>query len=296
MTQRLGCESATTRNPYTVPRARLFVMLFLAALSTTLLAADDDVKPSNWINHPKIKEIRSIYNQINKSIPNLNQRFFSVSPGAHPNVDWLEDKFGRVRKVSIIIGDEGGHSHSEYYFDEKQILRFALYEFGSAQDDGTHSSDTIRYYFDETGSLFFCDTPGELLSAKKGRSILRMQNLQELRAGVKEYYPHEVFLGDLGKNVDPKSYDVAVSLLKDASQANIERAIPSLVRGLQNNNAEIRASSAYGLGTVAKFAKGALPDLLHSSQDADREVRRCAINAINLIHAEGAILNNSQRK
>ncbi len=132
---------------------------FLLLLSTVItllfqLANAQEINKRNWVSHPKIKEIREIFQEVNNSRLVVTTQTCELNDGAVSLVAKLyRDKNNRIRKYRIEGGSEDSFSQIEYYYSITGKHRFT-FESSSASN-GT--SIEKRIYLDEKGQLLYED-------------------------------------------------------------------------------------------------------------------------------------------
>ncbi len=111
---------------------------------------------SNWSSHPKIKEVRKIYEKINEKVWKYNSQdreceFDGGSNGIFATI--YKDNNGVVRKYELDGGSDDSVAHGEYYYSSKGLLRFSFLVQRAV--NGTHSER--RNYFDTNNKLIYSD-------------------------------------------------------------------------------------------------------------------------------------------
>lgn len=94
-------------------------------------AAGEPITENNWMNHPEISEVRSLYQKINESKDvgdlDLTERQFEDCEPYEDNVRTLYiDRNGKPRIYYYKGGSEDSFVERELYYDESGKLRFAF--------------------------------------------------------------------------------------------------------------------------------------------------------------------------
>ncbi|NJO17630.1 MAG: hypothetical protein HC877_18405 [Thioploca sp.] len=110
------------------------------------------INKTNWLNHPKIQEIRNIYNQIESRITNntlvkSEKSLASEEPAVPTSKTIYVDNLGTVRKYIEAAGSEDSALTSNYYYDHAGRLRFVFITGGAVNG----SQLEHRIYFDTRG-------------------------------------------------------------------------------------------------------------------------------------------------
>jgi hypothetical protein len=131
-------------------------------LAIPLLCQAASVDSKNWMNHPEIRKIRSLYNDIEASIRTEKLKKTTLPPGCknpvHPEWDpdiaaLYEESSGVVRKLAISGGTDDFAADANYYYDKGGKLRFF---FQSLRDvNGTEQES--RIYYRENGEVLYQD-------------------------------------------------------------------------------------------------------------------------------------------
>jgi hypothetical protein len=113
---------------------------------------NDAITEKNWVNHPRIVEVRSLYQAIEqaKSIGSLQRkerRFDDCAPYEDSVRLLYADQNGRPRIYSYEGGSDDSAVKHELYYDDNGKLRFAFIVASAV--NGTHVEH--RVYFAETG-------------------------------------------------------------------------------------------------------------------------------------------------
>ena len=117
-----------------------------------MCAAQDggEVTKANWRQHPKIKEVRSIYQAVNSGRKRLRmkKRSFEYCEPYEDSVRMIgADASGRVRFYQKEGGSEDSSLKFEHYYDESGRLRFVFITGGAVSG----SKLEHRIYFDADG-------------------------------------------------------------------------------------------------------------------------------------------------
>ncbi len=127
--------------------------IVMSLLSGFVYASDNqEINETNWINHPKIKEIREIYNEVEGKIINRElierRKAFEYSIPYEPTLKVIYfEKSNTVRKYIEEAGSDDSALKFNYYYDQKQTLRFVFITGGAVNG----SSLEHRIYFDSSG-------------------------------------------------------------------------------------------------------------------------------------------------
>src|SRR5262245_27136537 len=131
----------------------LFLLLFVFS---PCFAGPLPIDSKNWISHPEIKHIRSIYNETEEAIK--KGRFTKKPvrlecPSAGPTVQatFYDDSSGRVRKYQLSGGSDDSAVDTSYYYDKNGKLRFVFQSLRAV--NGTDME--TRTYFDEQGTMLY---------------------------------------------------------------------------------------------------------------------------------------------
>jgi hypothetical protein len=116
------------------------------------VSAAEPVNDDNWQNHPEIKKIRALYNEVNTAEKSGKFRRESrkcVLYGGSFEISGVlnKDQKGVVRKYVVDAGSGDSVGKAEYYYDKRGIPRFT-YRTRAAYN-GAKKWD--RIYFDEKG-------------------------------------------------------------------------------------------------------------------------------------------------
>ena len=131
----------------------LFMIIMVSLLSNLIFAFDNtEINESNWLNHPKIVEVREIYNEVEAEIRYKNvieqKKIFEYSEPYAPTLKVIYfNKFNIVRKYTEEAGSDDSALEFNYYYDHKQILRFVFIKGGTVNG----SILEHRIYFDSNG-------------------------------------------------------------------------------------------------------------------------------------------------
>ena len=109
-----------------------------------------EVTKENWRQHPKIKEVRAIYQAVNSGRMKLlvkKRTFEYCEPGEDTARTIGTDAQGRVRLYQREGGSEDSALKFEHYYDEAGRLRFVLVTGGAVSGSRLEH----RIYFDADG-------------------------------------------------------------------------------------------------------------------------------------------------
>jgi hypothetical protein len=134
-------------------KEKIILAIIICLFSGSIFAFNDnEINESNWQNHPQIKEIREIFNEVEGEIKYKNvielRKVFEYTEPYLPTLKVLYcDKFNTVRKYIEEDGSEDSALKFNYYYDQKPILRF-VYITGGAVNG---SKIEHRIYFNSGG-------------------------------------------------------------------------------------------------------------------------------------------------
>jgi hypothetical protein len=138
-----------------------FFMVFICWIVSISVWALEPVTDENWQNHPEIKKIRILFNEINRlqKVGKLKKQrheceFYDGS--LYEGKELYQDKSGVVRKYVVGVGTGDSADNAEYYYDAKGLLRFTYLTTGRFD---TLKSD--RIYYDEKGEYLYTNTKQE---------------------------------------------------------------------------------------------------------------------------------------
>jgi hypothetical protein len=132
-------------------------LLIAAGLIFPALASDNVISDTNWQNHPEIKAVRAIYNEIENAIKkHAYQEKEKYPPDSEelPNFSFKSIYFdgrGRARKYYVQGGTDDQALQFSYYYDKTGRLRFVYITGGAV--NGTRMSH--RIYFNAGGVRIF---------------------------------------------------------------------------------------------------------------------------------------------
>lgn len=112
----------------------------------------EPVNDRNWQNHPEIRKIRALYNEVNTAekagkFKRASRKCVLHGGSFEINGVLYKDQKGVVRKYVVDAGSGDSVGRAEYYYDTKGIRRFTYRTRGAY--NGTKKRD--RIYFDEEG-------------------------------------------------------------------------------------------------------------------------------------------------
>lgn len=118
----------------------------------------EPITKQNWISHPKIKEIRLLFKQINEKAYWSEYTKKSKQCELHKGAVIISGEFhtdsnGIIRLYKIDGGTGDSTSQAEYYYSDKGKLRFS---FLVRKSFNGHHSET-RTYFDKLGNELYSD-------------------------------------------------------------------------------------------------------------------------------------------
>lgn len=125
-------------------------VVFFAQAAVCSAQGGGEVTKENWRQHPKIKEVRAVYQAVNAGRKRLSikKRSFEY---CEPGEDTLRvigtDAQGRVRFYQREGGSEDSSLKFEHYYDEAGRLRFVLITGGAVSGSKLEQ----RIYFDADG-------------------------------------------------------------------------------------------------------------------------------------------------
>lgn len=129
-------------------------ILFAASLAVSAACAAGPITDKNWMYHPDIVEVRSLYEKLQKEKEagtlKESKRVFDTAYCPYEDAVriLLRDHQGRARIYYYDGGSEDSMVTSEMFYDEAGQLRFALLHGGAV--NGTKVED--RFYFSKTGT------------------------------------------------------------------------------------------------------------------------------------------------
>lgn len=128
-----------------------FAILFLG-MTPVLVKAVVPINNTNWLNHPEVRQIRSLYAAIN-----VDQKAGTLKPESRACVLYdgaveitgttYKDHRRVIRKYTITAGTGDSMGTVEYYYDSRGVPRFT-YKTNNAYN-GTKKQD--RIYFNTSG-------------------------------------------------------------------------------------------------------------------------------------------------
>ncbi|GMQ61719.1 hypothetical protein [Vallitalea maricola] len=111
-----------------------------------------DITESNWMNHPKIVEIRAIYNAIEKSLKSeqltVTNKNTTNNLSLSKDIIIYKDANQKTRKYTEQGGSDDSAYTTSYYYDDLNNLRFVFLELGAT--NGTNAE--YRLYYDKEGN------------------------------------------------------------------------------------------------------------------------------------------------
>lgn len=131
----------------------LLIIIMVSLLSNLIFAFDNtEINESNWLNHPKIVEVREIYNEVEGEIRSKNvieqKKIYEYSEPYAPTLKVIYfDKYNIVRKYTEEAGSDDSALEFYYYYDHQQLLRFVFIKGGAVNG----SILEHRIYFDSNG-------------------------------------------------------------------------------------------------------------------------------------------------
>jgi hypothetical protein len=128
-----------------------------AADTSADLTASGPITLGNFINHPKIKEIRAEVAAVDAAKLTRAKKDAVACPDSDIEESWTKftDEAGTIRKFGDSWGGSDGDGTTTYYYDAAGHLRFVFDVLESAPaDDSLHVTDT-RVYFDAAGARIF---------------------------------------------------------------------------------------------------------------------------------------------
>jgi len=120
--------------------------------------AQQPVTAANWRNHPAVRTIRAITQQIEAAARNGKLSVRTDSADCNDGAVTLTarlytDSVGHVRKYVVAGGSEDSFREVRYYYDGRARLRFSFATLGAV--NGTEQE--TRQYFDSTGARLYKD-------------------------------------------------------------------------------------------------------------------------------------------
>lgn len=121
----------------------------------------EPITSANWHSHPRILEVRAIYDEIQRSIRLGEMKKIERIIDEESSQDCLEkfiydsfrmmytDRRGVVRRYEYTGGSDDSMLSREFYYDSQGHLRFVYIKAGAVEDN---TNIQHRIYFDETGT------------------------------------------------------------------------------------------------------------------------------------------------
>ena len=133
---------------------KIFLGIFLVLIG---LVQAQTITAKNWQNHPKILEIRAIYNAVNTLVKHKKLKLEIQNFDYCPTWDLERSKYtdarGVVRRYVKAGGSEDSAVTLEHTYDAQGHLRFVLVKAGAVND----TSLELRFYFDAAGKRLWLD-------------------------------------------------------------------------------------------------------------------------------------------
>jgi hypothetical protein len=131
----------------------VLVICVFAGLSPLVFPNETEITARNWMTHPRIVKIRAIVNAIDRDIASKHitkkRDFMRTNARGLTNTFVLyADGDGNIRKVTSDDGSEDSHIVSDFYYDNKHILRFAFIKAGAVNGAAVEH----RIYFDDASN------------------------------------------------------------------------------------------------------------------------------------------------
>ncbi len=129
------------------------LLVIISGLSRSGYALNETpINKTNWLNHPKIQEIRDIYNKIESRITNntldKSEKSMESEETSVPISKIIYvDNLGTIRKYIEETGSDDSALTSNYYYDHAGKLRFVFITRGAVNG----SKMEHRIYFDTRG-------------------------------------------------------------------------------------------------------------------------------------------------
>jgi len=136
----------------------IIYILFLFFSIVSIASTANQINDKNWTSHPKIKEIRKIYNTteglISSNKLKVKKRTFEY---CEPYVDMDREiyinKNGYVRKYMNSKGSDDSSVTQSFYYGDAEKLRFIFAQCGAL--NGTKLE--VRIYLDKKGNRLWED-------------------------------------------------------------------------------------------------------------------------------------------
>jgi hypothetical protein len=133
-----------------------FLLVFFALCPS--FAEPLPIESKNWMSHPEIKRIRSLYNEIEESVKKgrLSKKPVPMdcpSEESFIEATFYEDPSGIVRKYQLSGGSYDSEADASYYYDKAGKLRFVFQSLRAV--NGTDME--TRTYFYEKGNILYQD-------------------------------------------------------------------------------------------------------------------------------------------
>lgn len=134
------------------------ICIFLCCVLPLATLATEPVNDKNWQNHPDVKKIRTLYNEINAyekagKLKKESRKCALYGGSFEKDGVMYKDRKGIVRKYAVDASSGDSVGKAEYFYDARGILRFTYRTRGAF--NGTKKWD--RIYFDEKGGHLLTD-------------------------------------------------------------------------------------------------------------------------------------------
>lgn len=134
------------------------LLLILAPLLPVASGAQQPVTAANWRNHPAVRAIRAITQQVEAAVREGKLTVQTDSAECNGGAVKLTarlyaDSTAHVRKYVVAGGSGDSYSEERYYYDGRGRLRFSFETLGAV--NGTQQQ--TRQYFDSTGARLYKD-------------------------------------------------------------------------------------------------------------------------------------------
>jgi hypothetical protein len=127
----------------------VFTVIFIFVFSLALVSAEKEITDKNWNTHPKIIEVRKLYNDIEeallkKRITKMKDVMQKEERGFNETYILYADSENVIRKVVVERGSDDSSIITSHYYDAKKNLRFVFIKAGAVNG----ASLEQRIYFD----------------------------------------------------------------------------------------------------------------------------------------------------
>ena len=136
----------------------IYISLFLTA--NLCFAGSSSINSKNWMTHPEIKRIRTLYNEIEGAAKkgllkatDLSKKCAFSEEGISMQATLYQTPTGIVQKYELSGGSGDSAGEASYYYDNSTRLNFVFQSLRAV--NGTEIE--TRTYFDEDGTILYKD-------------------------------------------------------------------------------------------------------------------------------------------